>query len=224
MRKNKLQEFDRLNLTTSEFVHKSFQLVKLIENYINDYQNSILKDNIKNEYEKKLKKLVDLSFDIKNETSFLYSLNSTEDINLLLCDLILRTIELMQKNEPTFVKEYKSKKTTQLLETDFRNIVYYNFGLSLDITVSAEALSRVGRTDLQLESNKFGTKTFEFKIWGSNDYRDVVKQIYEYLTDFEDVGFIFMVNKNKKSIDDEYIKNLQSNDMGYISNSLQKKK
>lgn len=223
MRKNKLQEFNRLNLTTSEFIHKSFQLIKLIESYMNDYQNSILKNNIKNEYEIELKKLIDLSFDIKNETSFLYSLNSTEDVNLLLCNLTLRTIELMQKNEPTFVKEYKSKKTTQLLEADFRNIVYYNFGLSLDITISAEALSRVGRTDLQLESNKFGTKTFEFKIWGSNDYKDVVKQIYEYLTDFEDVGFIFMVNKNKKSIDDEYIKNLQSNDMGYISNSIQKK-
>ena len=121
------------------------------------------------------------------------------------------------------VKEYKSNKTTQLLEADFRNIIYYNFGLSLDITTSAEALSRIGRTNLQLESNKFGTKTFEFKIWGSNDYKDVVKQIYEYLTDFEDVGFIFMVNKNKKSIDDEYIKNLQSSDMGYISNSLEKK-
>lgn len=223
IRKNKLQDFNRLNLTTSEFIHKSFQLIKLIESYMKDYQNSILKNNIKNEYEMKLKELIDLSFDIKNETSFLYSLNSTEDVNLLLCNLTLRTIELMQKNEPTFVKEYKSKKTTQLLESDFRNIVYYNFGLSLDITISAEALSRVGRTDIQLESNKFGTKTFEFKIWGSNDYKDVVKQIYEYLTDFEDVGFIFMVNKNKKSIDDEYIKNLQSNNMGYISDSLQKK-
>ncbi|OHE09663.1 MAG: hypothetical protein A2513_10095 [Sulfurimonas sp. RIFOXYD12_FULL_33_39] len=223
IRKNKLQEFNRLNLTTSEFIHKSFQLIKLIENYINDSQNSILKDNIKNEYEIKLKKLIDLSFDIKNETSFLYSLNSKEDINLLLCNLTLKTIELMQKNEPTFVKEYKLKKTTQLLEADFRNIVYYNFGLSLDITISAEALSRVGRTDLQLESKKFGTKTFEFKIWGSNDYKNVVKQIYEYLTDFEDVGFIFMVNKNKKTIDDEYIENLKSNDMGYISNSFEKK-
>lgn len=223
IRKYKLKEFNRLNLTTSEFVHKSFELIKLIESYINDYQNSILKDNVKNEYKMKLKNLMDLSFDIKNETSFLYSLNNTEDINLLLCNLTLRTIELMQKNEPTFVKEYKSNKTTQLLEADFRNIIYYNFGLSLDITISAEALSRIGRTDLQLESNKFGTKTFEFKIWGSNDYKDVVKQIYEYLTDFEDVGFIFMVNKNKKSIDDEYIKNLQSSDMGYISNSLEKK-
>lgn len=223
MRKSKLQEFNRLNLTTSEFIHKSFELIKLIESYINDYQNSILKDNIKNEYQIKLQNLIGLSFDIKKETSFLYSLNSTEDINLSLCDLTLRTIELMQKNEPTFIKEYKSKKTTQLLEADFRNIIYYKFGSIQDFTISAEALSRVGRTDLQLESNKFGTKTFEFKIWGSNDYKDVVKQIYEYLTDFEDSGFIFMVNKNKKSIDDDYIKNLKSNDMGYISNSLQKK-
>ena len=75
---------------------------------------------------------------------------------------------------------------------------------------------------MQIESEKFGTKTFEFKIWGSNDYKDVVKQTYEYLTDFEDEGFIFMANKNKKSIENEYIKNLERSDMGYVLNSLEK--
>ncbi|MFT7005466.1 MAG: hypothetical protein ACJAWW_002841, partial [Sulfurimonas sp.] len=223
IRTNKLQEFNYLNLTTSEFIHKSFELIKVIQSYINDYKKFILKDNIKIEYKQKLNDLINLSFDIKNETSFLYSLNKAEDINYTLCDLIVRTIKLMQKNEPTFIKKYKSNNTSGLLEADFRDIAYRTFGLSHDVTISAEALSRGGRTDLQIESQKFGTKTFEFKIWGSNDYKDVVKQIYEYLTDFEDEGFIFMVNKNKKNIDNEYIKNIENMKMGFISDSLERR-
>jgi hypothetical protein len=138
---------------------------------------------------------------------------------------MVKTIQLIQKNEPSFIRDYKTDKSkghkVSLLETDFRDIFYRTFGLSYDIEISAEALSRVGRTDLQIESHKFGTKTFEFKIWGSNDYKNVVKQIYEYLTDFEKEGYIFMVNKNIGTIKDEYEANLKRNEMGYIVDSFE---
>lgn len=128
----------------------------------------------------------------------------------------------MQTNEPSFVKDFKSQKTTSLLETDFRNFFYYIFGFSNDTKIDAEALSRVGRTDLRVESDKFGTKTFEFKIWGRHNHKEVVKQIYDYLTDFENEGFVFMVNTNeKKEIDNEYLSNLQLPEMGYIPNTLE---
>lgn len=42
----------------------------------------------------------------------------------------------MQKNEPTFVKEYKSKENNSIVRDRFRDIVSYNFGLSHDITIS----------------------------------------------------------------------------------------
>ena len=221
IRKDKLQEFYRLNLTTSEFIQKSFKLIKLIELYMQEYKNAIIKDNVKNEYEQKLKKLMDLPFDFNKETSFLYSLKEAENINDTLCILTIKTIKTLQEDEPTFIKNYKSKKISQLLETDFRDIYYYRFGLIYD--VSSESPSRGGISDLKIKNLKFGTKIFEFKIWGRNDYKDVVKQIYSYLTDFEDDGFIFMVNENKSSIDDKYIENLKSENMGYISNSLERK-
>lgn len=223
--RDKLQQYSDLNLTTSDFINKSFSLLKLIKNYNNDFLNSILKERLKQEYIDKLKRLTSQGFDISNETTFLYSLNKVDNITNAICELMVKTILLIQKNEPSFIRDYKAMKSkghkTSLLETDFRDIFYRTFGLSYDIEISAEALSRVGRTDLQIESRKFGTKTFEFKIWGSNDYKDVVKQTYEYLTDFEKEGFIFMVNKNIGSIKHEYADNLKRNEMGYIVDSFE---
>jgi len=223
-RKKQVEKFDNANLTTSEFIYKSFEAIKLIDSYIFNYSNSILKNNLKEEYQKKLKKLIGMPFNINNETTFMYSFNESKDIDMELSSLILRSIELLQKNEPSFVKDYKSKKSSKLLESDFRDIIYHSFGLVYEFTISSEAQSRRGLTDLQVESKKFGTKTFEFKIWGSNDYKDVVKQIYEYLTDFEDVGFVFMINKNKSSIEEDYIVNLKKKEMGYIADSLEYRK
>lgn len=223
-RKEQIKKFHRINLTTSDFINKSFKLIKLIEQFQIDYPNSILKERIKEEYRTKLELLINSNIDIVNETTFLYSLNRIGNINQAVCELLVKSINLMQKNEPSFVRNYKLKKERgekiSLLETDFRDIIYRSFGLSYDIEISAEALSRVGRTDLQISSPKFGTKTFEFKIWGSNDYKSVVKQLYEYLTDFEDEGFIFMANKNKSSIDSDYIDNMKSDGMGYIEKSF----
>jgi hypothetical protein len=91
-----------------------------------------------------------------------------------------------------------------------------------DVHIYAESLSRAGRTDLKIESKIFGTKIFEFKVWGRNDHQKVISQIYGYLTDFENDGFVFMVNPNQKSIDDEYIKNLKSVEMGYIEDSFKR--
>jgi len=41
------------------------------------------------------------------------------------------------------------------------------------------------------------------------------------MTDFEQTGFVFMVNPNKNSIDQEYINNLKLPEMGYIENSFE---
>ncbi len=150
-------------------------------------------------------------------------MNSVGNINNALCETIVKAIQLIQTSEPSFIKDYKTQKTKSLLETDFRNHFFYIFGLSNDININAETLSRIGRTDLRIESNKFGTKTFEFKVWGRPNYKEVVKQLYEYLTDFENAGFVFMVNPNKNSIENEYIANLKTSEMGYCSDSLERK-
>lgn len=217
-RKLVLQEFHHKNLTTSEFISKSFQLLKLIDDYLDEFPKTILKEITKQNYILKLQNLINSPFEVNSETKFLYSLNSVGNINNALCETIVKGIKLIQTNEPSFIKDLKSQKTNSLLETDFRNHFYYIFGLSNDTKIDAEGLSRVGRTDLRIESNKFGTKTFEFKIWGRHNHKEVVKQIYEYLTDFENEGFIFMVNPNeKKEIDNEYLSNLRLPEMDFIT-------
>lgn len=221
-RKESLRRVSSINLTTSDFITKSLKIIKLIESYQEEFEKAILKERVHQEYEEKLNNLIKTPIELSNETTFLYSLNKVGNVNKALCELIVKIIKLLQVNEPSFIKDYKSNKTASLLENDFRDIFYRSFGLSYDVSISSESLSRVGRTDLKIESSKFGSKTFEFKVWGSNDYKEVVNQIYKYLTDFENEGFIFMVNKNKSSIEKEYIKNLKKKEMGYITGSLEK--
>lgn len=216
-----VKDFNQKNITTSEYVNRSFQLLKLIELYNEEFPNTILKEITKEKFLKKIITLINSGFAISAETSFLYSLHDTKNINMALSETIIKAIRLIQTNEPSFIKDFKSKKTKSLLEADFRNHFYYIFGLSNEIKVDAEALSRVGRTDLRISSNKFGTKTFEFKIWDRPGYDKVVKQLYEYLTDFENDGFIFMVNSNKNSIQHKYIENLKNSEMGFVANSLE---
>lgn len=222
-RQSIVKDFNQKNITTSEYVNRSFQLLKLIELYNEEFPNTILKEITKEKYFKKIITLINSGFAISTETSFLYSLHGTKNINTALNETIIKAIRLIQTNEPSFIKDFKSKKTNSLLEADFRNHFYYIFGLSNEIKVDAEALSRVGRTDLRIISNKFGTKTFEFKIWDRPGYDKVVKQLYEYLTDFENDGFVFMVNSNKNSIENKYINNLKNSEMGYVENSLERR-
>jgi hypothetical protein len=216
-----LENFTRVNTSTSDFINKSFKIIKLIESYITELSTCIIQDNVKDKYLENLRQVVLTQVDINYETTFLYSLNQVHNIDDELCSLLIKSIQLLQRNEPSFIRKFKSSKGEPLLETDFRDVIYRTLGMSDEIHISAEALSRVGRTDLQIESNKFGTKTFEFKIWGSNDYKEVVRQLYEYMTDFEDVGFIFMVNKNKTGISESYKENLCKNEMGFIADSLE---
>lgn len=69
--------------------------------------------------------------------------------------------------------------------------------------------------------NDNGQKIIEFKIWGRNDYKEVVQQVTErYLTEFDSDGYIIMVNGNKKSIKDKYIEYITNENEGYIDNSL----
>lgn len=220
-RKTLLLKFNQRNITTSEFINRSFKLIKIIEEYKQEYSKTILKEITKNNYKERLKNLVNSNFGFDREVNFLHSLNTSKSINISISEIIIKTIKLIQTNEPSFIKDFKNQKTKSLLEDDFRSHFFYIFGLYID--VDAESLSRVGRTDLRLISNNFGTKTFEFKVWGRTGYDIVVKQLYEYLTDFEHEGFIFMVNPNQTSIEDKYIDNLQKVSMGYIKNTFDKK-
>ena len=104
-------------------------------------------------------------------------------------------------------------------ENDYRAYFYDLFNFLDGVLATSEEESKKGRTDL-IVRGEFGTRIIEFKIWGRNDYKEIVKQTYDYLTDFQSKGYIIMVNKNKqKEIDKEYLK-IMRNDRFKLKSSI----
>lgn len=101
-------------------------------------------------------------------------------------------------------------------EDDYRTYFYHAFSILENVYISAEEVSKNGRTDLMLKG-EFGTKIIEFKIWGRNDYKEIIKQVVGYLTDFENEGYIFISNESQlKHIDSEYLAILKDEKMGLV--------
>lgn len=141
----------------------------------------------------------------------------TQTINLK--EIIAKISTSIQEKNPKFLLQFKNKKTTQLDEDDFRSEFYRI--ISLNFNVTSEEESRIGRTDLVVYFGKSNRSILEFKVWGRNDYKDTVKQIYGYLTDSDKEGYILMVNPNRTEIIDKYIEMIKNEKMGFISNSFE---
>lgn len=72
-------------------------------------------------------------------------------------------------------------------------------------SVSAEPVKGNGRIDLKIEDPSIGTKIIEFKGWWNSDKKTIVEQLTGYLTEFNNEGYIFLINNLKsKNIVQEY--------------------
>ncbi len=92
-------------------------------------------------------------------------------------------------------------------------------------TVNAESEKGNGRIDLKIQDKNVGTKIIEFKGWWNDDKKNVTTQIINYLTDFENDGYIIIINHNKrKNISKDYLKLIETEEMGYVKNSLIREK
>ena len=111
-----------------------------------------------------------------------------------------------------------SRKSITINNEDDLRSQFYIALHAVSTYVTAESISRDGRTDLMIRG-EFGTKIMEFKIWGRNDYKSVVKQTISYLTDFEDTGYIIIINNNKKKlIEEEYLLTVKDANMNLVGN------
>ena len=116
------------------------------------------------------------------------------------------------------------KQTKKRKEAPFRNWFKTFLSLKYD-SVNAEPEKGKGRIDLKIEDREIGTKIIEFKGWWNPDKKKIAKQIGGYLTDFEEDGYIIMINHNKnKSINENYLSLIKTQEMGYIKDSLENKK
>lgn len=158
-------------------------------------------------------KKVNLSFNVYNDN---VRVKNTE-----FCNLIIRAIHQMKLHRPDYVRNYIANSSIALQEEDFRDTIGFFFSAIFD--VSSEEWRKEGRTDLIIKMNDNGQKIIEFKIWGRNDYKEVVQQVTErYLTEFDSDGYIIMINGNKNLITDKYIEYITNEKAGYIDNSLNK--
>jgi hypothetical protein len=76
-----------------------------------------------------------------------------------------------------------------------------------------------GRIDLKVLHQSIANKIIEFKGWWNNDKRNVINQLESYLTDFEQDGYVFMINNKRTSIEKEYKEIIMAEEMNYIPGS-----
>jgi hypothetical protein len=67
-----------------------------------------------------------------------------------------------------------------------------------------EAPKDDGRIDLRVSHKAIGNKIIEFKGWWNSDKKSIVKQLNNYLTMFEDDGYIFLIDSTKSGIIKKY--------------------
>ncbi|MBD0349596.1 MAG: hypothetical protein ICV65_00425 [Flavisolibacter sp.] len=102
-------------------------------------------------------------------------------------------------------------------ESSFRNYFKTFFsGRYPGAAITAEEEKGKGRIDLKIWDKVFVDKIIEFKGWWNQDKSDATKQICSYLTDFEQTGYIFMINNRKKNITEDYKKIVTSDEASYV--------
>ncbi len=154
---------------------------------------------------------------------YLYELKS--ELN----DFEKNVIELFVKISREFLRKENIviKKTSgNLQEGDVRDYFLSCVNVVINEIAVAESLKCNGETDLIL----FGKDNFrnnlesvsEFKVWPRNDYKDVIKQIKSYLTDFESFGIIVMINGGKESINNKYKEEIIDKDELLVPDSFEK--
>ena len=154
---------------------------------------------------------------------YLYELKSElNDFEKNVTELFIKiSREFLRKNNIVI-----KKASANLLEGDVRDYFLSCANIVMGEIAVAESLKCNGETDLIL----FGKDNFrnilegvsEFKVWPRNDYKEVIKQIKSYLTDFESFGIIVMINEGKEFINNKYKKEIIDKDELMVTDSFEK--
>ena len=134
-------------------------------------------------------------------------------------DGVPRFIHSLQVAPPLFLRN-AVERGQSVQEHDFRDEMQR--AVSFMCGADGEVSRRSGRCDLILResSNDLRSIVGEFKVWPRNDYKDVIDQLLGYFTDFEELGFVFMVNENKMAIGERYKEEIISTNRVLVPESL----
>lgn len=127
-----------------------------------------------------------------------------------------------QASKPAYVQEFiQNQGQGSIKETDFRDDFKRLMEMRFENSV-AECKYGDGLADVRIQKvgSQLESMIFEFKIWGRNDYQDVVMQTMKYVTSFENCAVIVMINPNRKSLAKEYPEKVILSQNTYIGESL----
>lgn len=110
------------------------------------------------------------------------------------------------------------KNKIKKLESPFRYF-FQNWFTAKGYTAIPEPEKGNGRIDLKVVHDSIGDKIIEFKGWWNKDKNKIITQLYGYLTDFEEDGYIFLINDTKNSIVEKYKKKILTTEMNYVDNT-----
>lgn len=120
-------------------------------------------------------------------------------------------------NEPCIANILNGGKNKEsMVRYAYKNFLSARFP---DATVVAEEEMGNGYMDLTFYHPLLSRKVIEFKGWWNYDKKDIAFQVSKYLTDFEQEGYILMINDQVKDITPLYKKLLMAEKMNFIADS-----
>lgn len=94
-----------------------------------------------------------------------------------------------------------------------------------DAVISAEEEKGNGKIDLKITQKPLGSLIMEFKGWWNFDKKKSPEQLCSYLTEFEQSGFVFMINHLKETdISSAYRDLVTHSSMKYVDDSWKENK
>lgn len=121
----------------------------------------------------------------------------------------------LQNESEVSVKNIIDKK---LLEAPFRTYFSTWFKARM-YDPNSESLRGTKHIDLKIEHPSIEKKIIEFKGWWNPKKRQLIFQLFNYLTQFDGEGYIFIINHSGKEIQDEYQKLIAKAETGYLKGS-----
>jgi hypothetical protein len=115
-----------------------------------------------------------------------------------------------------FIKTIKEKK--EKTEAPFANW-FKNWFKAKKYFTEVEPPKGNGRIDLRVSHTAVGNRIIEFKGWWNSKKYDIVSQVVGYLTEFEDEGYIFLIDDTKTGILKKYKNIITSSETSYQNDS-----
>jgi hypothetical protein len=130
-------------------------------------------------------------------------------------------IRIMQEDGDDSPAIYHHRNKEEKAEALFRD-EFSRFFRARKYQAEPESKKGSGRIDLKvIVPVTQQKKIIEFKGWWNSDRKEITQQLCGYLSDFEEDGYVFMINHTRQDIAAKYQQLIQTPEVNYIQGSWQ---